>query len=351
MSDRKYTAAVIGVGKASGGGGERIQGFAIGHVHGEAFKRNPRVDLVAGADINDHNLKFFCEKFQAPQRFNDYRRMLDELKPDVVSIGTYVGLHAEMIEASAEAGVKGIVCEKPFVNSPADLRRVREVLERTGVKLVGGHMRRYLGAFQRARELYSGGTVGNPVMCMAGIPNWDLSEWGSHWLDMFRFLHEDRPVRWVFGQGRVREHRGFGQAMEDHAVAYFEFEGGGKGVVDGGARVGECTMTLVGSEGTIRVYGEGKLVVDTAEGRKVEEIPGDHQSAWDAVVHGLLDWIEGGEEPTVGLTQIAASAELNLAAYLSMVRGDRVDLPLDEEAFEMDEWPVDILARRYTART
>ncbi len=38
--------------------------------------------------------------------------------------------------------------------------------------------------------------------------------------------------------------------------------------------------------------------------------------------------------------------EVNLAAYLSAVRGDRIDLPLDAEAMALDEWPVEILARR-----
>jgi hypothetical protein len=37
---------------------------------------------------------------------------------------------------------------------------------------------------------------------------------------------------------------------------------------------------------------------------------------------------------------------LNLAAYLSAVAGDRIDLPLDE--FGLDEWPLEVLARRAT---
>ena len=88
------------------------------------------------------------------------------------------------------------------------------------------------------------------MLCVAGIADWDLSEWGSHWLDMFRFFHNDEPVQWVMCQGRVRDLRGFGHAMESHAVATFRFAGGGMGIVDAGHNVTDPhTMVLLGTEG------------------------------------------------------------------------------------------------------
>jgi hypothetical protein len=38
--------------------------------------------------------------------------------------------------------------------------------------------------------------------------------------------------------------------------------------------------------------------------------------------------------------------ELNLAAYLSALRGDRIDLPLADADLQVNEWPVELLARR-----
>ncbi len=40
--------------------------------------------------------------------------------------------------------------------------------------------------------------------------------------------------------------RAFGHAKEDHAMAYFEFEGGAKGLVDGGRPIDGRTYTLLG---------------------------------------------------------------------------------------------------------
>jgi predicted dehydrogenase len=312
------------------------------------FQSDPRVELRAGADINADNLRAFQDKFRVPGGFASYQQMLVEVKPDLVSIGTYVGLHCEMIEAAARAGVKGILCEKPLVASVPQLRRVERVVRETGAKVIVAHMRRYRPAFERACELFNDGTIGTPIMCVAGIADWDLSEWGSHWLDMFRFLNLDRKVEWVMGQTRVRDFRGYGHAMEEHAAAYFQFENGVRGLLDGGKALnGGGDMTLVGTGGTIRVENEITVTVTNRDGAKSETFDKDLLAGWPALwtkgLGELIAWIEGGPAPRVALENTVGSAELNLAAYISAVRGDRVDLPLVDET---DEWPVEELARR-----
>ncbi len=345
-----FTAAIIGVGKAKPAGDKR-EGHRVGYSHAKVYQNIPRTKLAAGADINAENLQAFRQTFGVEHGFADYREMLAKAKPNLVSICTYVGLHRQMIEDCARAGVRGILCEKPFLASPADIEAVRRVAAETGVKIMVAHFRRNLAAFQRARDLYNDGTVGQPLMCIAGIEGWDLFEWGSHWLDMIRHLHQDRPVHWVFAQTRVRGQRGYGHAMEDHGCAYFEFAGGGKAILDGGRSMnGEELMTLVGTEGTIRIFDEIKLWIETAAGRRIEEFskgpPDPWGQAWDQMILDLIAWIERGPEPALGLTNMLKTSELNLAAYLSAIKGDRVDLPLSGDDLKLAEWPVEILARR-----
>lgn len=352
-TQKKYTAAVIGVGKANSTGGEKGGGHSIGYGHAETYGRHPRVELAACADINSENLSAFVERFKVPHGFDDYRRMLQEIKPDIVSVATYVGLHYPMIEAAARAGVKGVLCEKPFLNSPSEILKLRRLIEETGVKIAVAHTRRFQPDFARAKELYCSGAVGEPLMCMAGIQDWDLSEWGAHWLDMFRFFHNDAPVKYVMAQARVRDFRGYGHAMEEHAVAYFEFEGGGRAVLDGGRKLNspDLSLTLVGTQGVIHSYIEGRLVVQDASGEREENFA-DHPMAgympiWDAMLDGLITEIEGGAPSMLGAENMMKTSELNLAAYISCLRGDRVDLPLDDATLaEYSEWPVEELARR-----
>lgn len=344
---RLYTAAVIGVGRA-GGGGDITGGHRIGHTHGAMLRRHPRVELAAAADINGENLEAFNTAFGVRKGFADYRVMLREVRPRIVSICTYVGLHREMIDECAAAGVKGIICEKPVADSPVALAAIGRVVRETGLKIVVCHMRRYLPALMRAVQLYSDGALGSRVLAFAAIQDWDLSEMGSHWLDLFRYFHQDEAVRWIMAQARVRGRRGFGHAMEDHIVAAMQFESGGRAVLEAGGTGAEgFNIFLTGSEGSIRIVGEDLLTIDGPEGRRTESFK-DHPGSgwepmWDRLLEGLIRWLDGGSEPMTGWKNMSKSSELNLAAYLSAIRGDRVDLPLEDD---LNEWPVEILARR-----
>lgn len=346
----KYTAAVIGVGKpnqpfAKGGG------HAIGHTHAGMFKRNPRVELVAGGDINAENLNYYRESFGVPRGYLDYREMLKKEKPDLVSIGTYVGLHRQIIEDCAHAGVKCILCEKPFLNAPADIEPVRQSVEQTGVKLAVAHIRRNLPVMRRTRELIQDGVIGQVVSYLAGVEGWDLSEMASHWFDLIRHFHGDRPVKWVFGQARVRQLRGYGHAMEDHAIAYFEFEDGARGIIDGGRGLPNgINFLIAGTAGTLRVMGENRVVIDSIAGQRTESFEGDPDGTWpglwDKTLLDLIGWIENGAAPLLAFENAVQSFAVNQAAYISAIRGDRIDLPLDTEALQVNEYPVEILARR-----
>lgn len=209
-----------------------------------------------------------------------------------------MGLHRTFIEQCARGGVKGIVCEKPSLASPADMGPVRDVARETGVKIVVAHVRRYRPGFVRAREFIRSGVIGTPQLFFTSLGGWDLSEMGSHWFDLIRYFNGDRPVGWVFGQARVREGKGYGHRMEDAAVAHFAFDSGVRGPVEAGesGMNGDANFgfVLVGSAGLIRVRNEQVLTL-----------------------------------------------EVNHAAYLSSLLGDRIDLPLSGRALEVTRWPVD----------
>jgi predicted dehydrogenase len=341
----KYSAAVVGVGSRNSSG-TTSGGYRIGYTHAQTYGLSTSVDLTACMDINEENLAAFQNEFGVSNGYTDLTEMLTKARPDIVSVCTYVGHHAHVIEECAKAGVRGIVCEKPFLASPAEIDRIRAVVAETGIKVVVAHVRRYLRAFEHAAELYRGGAVGDPIVCIAGIQDWDLSEWGSHWLDMFRFFAGDQDLVYVMGQAKVTQRRGFGHAMEDHAVAYFEFADGSRGILDGGRRLaGEETMLLVGTMGVIRIYNESRLEVQTREGTTTADYsdPEAWQYAWSRLLSDLVAWIEGAPAPMVGLPNQFATSELNLGAYLSALRRTRIDLPLRDDCAE---WPLEALGQR-----
>jgi predicted dehydrogenase len=358
-------AAIIGVGAAANSQGRKGGGHQIGYTHAEMYQRNPRCQLVAGVDINAGNLEAFRKRFDVNGGFADVGEMLAAVKPDVVSIATYVGLHRKFIEQCARGGVKLIVCEKPFLASPADVAPVRALAAETGVKIVVAHIRRYRPAFERARELVRIGAIGGLQMMYSALPGWDLSEMGSHWIDLMRFVNQDARAKWVLGQVRAGEGRGYGHCLEDHAIAYAGFENGARALLEGGEAIagdGSWAITFVGSAGTIRVRNENVVSLETLAGSKVEDftgippngwaalgVKGEHNdwvNLWDMMLADAVAWVGGAAEPRVALESVLATLEIGHGAYVSGLLGDRVDLPLSGKALEVARWPVDLIAER-----
>jgi hypothetical protein len=68
----------------------------------------------------------------ALREYTDYRQMLEQERPDLVSVVPPDDHHAAPVIAAAESGVKGIICEKPLAGSLADADRMIEAVERSG---------------------------------------------------------------------------------------------------------------------------------------------------------------------------------------------------------------------------
>jgi predicted dehydrogenase len=341
-----YRVAIIGVG--SGGTDTGIYS-SVGYAHARTYRASGVCSVVAAADVSIDNLRRFAHAFEVSHISTQYQEMLSVARPDIVSIATYAGGRRPIVEACAAAGVRAIWCEKPFCLSMDDGRAMLATCARHNVKLVVNHQRRYLPVFRDAKRLLHDGVIGAPVAFLAGIPDWDLMEWGTHWLDLFRFFADDQPAAWVMGQVRCSgAKRCYGHLQEEHAVAYWAFADGTRGILDGGLALnGAFAMRLAGSDGLIDIMPDGLLRVVGRHG--VQEVPtnssihGPYREGddpWAVVLRLLLAWIAGGPEPEVSGRNALLSSELYLAAYESAWRRDRVDLPLTDQA----SFPLDRLA-------
>ena len=141
-----YKAAIIGCGRMSRG-------------HARAYKEL-EIPIVAGADISQEALERARNDYGAEQTYTDYRQLLDEVQPDLVSIVTAEELHCEMVVAAAERGVQGIVCEKPMAMNLGEAKRMLDACAASGSKLTISHQRQYSSQYVRARELIAEGAIG-----------------------------------------------------------------------------------------------------------------------------------------------------------------------------------------------
>ncbi|MFE9995472.1 Gfo/Idh/MocA family protein [Streptomyces avermitilis] len=110
LAGRRIRAALIGTGAI--GGGSHLPALATLAEEGET-------EIVAAVDIDADAITAFCAEHGIPHAYTDLDRMLQEQRPDLVSICTPPTLHREQTLAALRAGA-WVWCEKPPVPTLAD---------------------------------------------------------------------------------------------------------------------------------------------------------------------------------------------------------------------------------------
>ena len=137
-----------------------------GHAIDELWTGVEGTELVAVADESAEGLAKAAERLRIDTSrpgaaYRDWRTMLAEVKPDIVSVCMrHIDCHAEMAVAAAEAGVKGIFMEKPFVRTPAEADAVIAAARKSGTKLALAMVNRHSPTYGVVRDLLEEGRIG-----------------------------------------------------------------------------------------------------------------------------------------------------------------------------------------------
>lgn len=232
MNDPTLRAGVIG---ATGRGN-------YGHGLGDTFTALGRTRVAAVADADATGGAEAAERFGTDKHYLDYREMLDRERLDLVAVTPrWTDQRRAMVVAAAEAGVKGIYCEKPFAATLADADAMIEACECHGVRIVVAHRRGAVPEL-RVKELVDAGEIGD-IQVMRGHGKGDhragaldLMILGTHILDGMRYV-ADSDVAWAHGhvtqdgrsitRGDIREgDEGVGLLAGNRVAAYYVFENG-----------------------------------------------------------------------------------------------------------------------------
>jgi predicted dehydrogenase len=305
----------------------------MSHVHVHGYQKSGKCRLTAVADINRENAEAFAAQYGNAAVYTDYQEMLRQERPDIVSVCTWPALHAEMVIACAEAGVKAVHCEKPMATTWGEARKMVEACEQSGTQLTFNHQRRFLAPFRTARELLREGVVGELRRLEAACG--DMYDWGTHWIDMCFFYNDEAPATWVLGQIDGRKPRTvFGVALENQGLSQIMWENGVRGLIFTGDdhEIG-CANRLIGAEGVIEVHDKQPHVRVRGRGdadwRGIETPEGLHgNQAIDQGIADLIEALEGGREPELSARKALRTTEVIFATYESNRRRGRVDLPL-----------------------
>ncbi len=157
MTDRKLGVGVIGAGGISRA------------AHLPNLARNPRVDLVAVADIDPAKAKQAAADFDIPNSYGSYQELLEDPRVEAVTVTTWPTAHAEPVIAAARAG-KHILCEKPIATTLEDADAMVEAADAAGVKFAMGYQHRFGTQLPLLKRLLNEGVVGRPMaMTQVGV--------------------------------------------------------------------------------------------------------------------------------------------------------------------------------------
>lgn len=358
-----YRIAIIGVG-------------AIANMHARAIGDLGNARLVAGSCRGEEKGRRFAERYGC-QWFADYRRMLDEARPDVVTLCTPSGAHLEPAQAAARRGIH-VLSEKPLEITTERVDRMIRAASDAGVVLGGLFPQRFNPVVQAVQQAAAAGRFGNLALVNAYVPWWrddayyapprwhGTRRWDGggammnqsiHGVDLAQWMagsatpglaDADNPVEQVFAFTARRGRDPELIEVEDTAVAVLRFRSGALGQVLGATSMYPGTLKRLqigGRDGTAEILEDELTTFQFRRPRPGDDAirerfgagtqTGGGASDPMAIDHAhhtrsfadFLAALDRGEPPAVSGVQARKAVAIIEAIYRSARTGQAVDVP------------------------
>lgn len=319
---------------------------SIGRAHAYGWTNNERTELVALADITPAARDEFGEEFGVPEqgRYADFREMMEKEKPDIVSVCLWHGQHAPTVVAVAAMRPKLILCEKPMATSLGEAEQMIVAARRNKVRLAVGHQRRFLPGWNIARDLVAEGAIGKVTHLWSNVAD-GLLNWGTHTIDMMRFIMGDPAATAVVGAvQRDSDRYERGMRIEDSCLGLIQFDNGAQATIESDLTPRETASincNFYGTEGVIQVdENTVRLMNASTNGWKelsTFEWKHSFRDAFLAQSHGIADWLDDKVEVYRGEASNAfAVMEIMMALYESARLNEVTRLPLQTRDNPLD---------------
>ncbi len=258
-----------------------------------AFRDLATCRLAAVSRARKELAESFAREFDAGRWYGDWQELLKDPEVQAVYVATPTHLHAEQTVAAAEAG-KQVICEKPMAMDAAQCRRMIDACRAAGVGLSVAYYRHFYPAIHRIAGILASGEIGRVVLAQInafecydfppGDPHFwvmqrgsagggPMMDFGCHRLEVLLHLFGPAQLRCGGAAKVVFPER----EVEDTAVAWLSFRGGGTGLltVSTAVRQPADTLDIHGTEGSIRVpvLNQGVIHVRSSQGERREEHP------------------------------------------------------------------------------
>jgi predicted dehydrogenase len=338
-----------------------------GHGLDVVFNDRQNIQIVAVADPNPTGRAKAAEKSKALRQYDDYRVMLEEEKPQLVSIAPrWTDQHHAMALAAFKVGAH-VYMEKPFTQTLAEADDLLTTADKAGLKIAVAHQMRLAPSILHLKRSIDDGLIGDLLQIRsygkqdARAGGEDMLVLGTHLFDLIRFFTGD-PL-WctarVLWQGRditrqdaraVTEQ--IGPVAGDEIEAQFNFANGVIANFTSRGKLREHTghwgIELIGSKASVRILadvyptvywskpGKWEASGKTDQWRRLENDPRLNATeaergfvpANQRVVDEWLDAIQQKREPVCSGRAAMKALEMVMAVYHAGLSGARVSMPL-----------------------
>ena len=329
---------------------------------------NNDLEIVAVCDILPEKMDTILEKSGLQEnsnirKYEDYKEMLLFEKPELVSIATESGIHAEIALYCIENNVN-VIIEKPMAMSIEDANRIIDLAEAKNVKVSACHQNRFNVAIQELRKAIEAGRFGKlshgsiHVRWNRNKGYYDQAPWRGTWEQdggalMNQCIHGIDLLRWMMGDeideiyGVTRQRFHDYLEAEDVGMAVIKFRNGAIGTIEGTTNVYpqnlEETLYIFGENGTVKIGGTSTNNIDVwdfADKTEDDEKNKDLKEATSNVYGNghtslfadVMEAIENDRKPYVDAVAGRNALEVVLAIYKSKKTGIPIKLPLNDFA-------------------
>ena len=157
-------SAVIGCGRMGAFTSDSVKLYSpkcwmpLSHI--EALICCPKTFLASICDTNPKLLSKVKSQYDIESKFEDYNKMLEVIKPELICIATRTIERTTIIKNAINAGVKAIHLEKPICNSMKQLDELYRLVKDNNTLLTYGTIRRYFYIYTKAKEIVDSGELG-----------------------------------------------------------------------------------------------------------------------------------------------------------------------------------------------
>ena len=245
----------------------------VGKNHASALSRyTPDAKIAALVDPVTQVREETAAEFGIENQYDSFETALEKVDFDGVVITTPTPTHLPLTKLAAE-NKKHVFLEKPMALDLEECDAINEVVDKNGVFLQLGFMRRFDPEFVAAAQRIEAGEIGQPMMIKSNThgpglpPPWARDLRTSNGMLAEVNSHDWDTTRWLMGSNHERVYtevanfKGAAHGVDtpnfyDNVLVNIKFESGGLGLISGVCPCGygyDARVEIIGDRGIMQI--------------------------------------------------------------------------------------------------